>query len=137
MGLRRNVLAYHLGMLKKNSSKNCFGCLGILRDAKFFEHVFKFSRQNPVFFRPKSLFFLILLGYDPEGWYGNGIVDLPEQTSEIRKSVSTAVRMVNKKRTLNPSGGDCEDRAANYVYGKKCEPSYVWINPPPGPEDLV
>jgi len=76
--------------------------------------------------------------YDPEGWYKNGFVDIPENPDEIEKTVSKAVMKTNKQRLISVDDSvSMKDLRKNRIFGDKICPSYVWVNPPPGPEDLV
>ena len=70
--------------------------------------------------------------YDPEGMYEVGMADLNSASnkSKIRRVVKQSVKATDQfcKRKAN------ESLSNPVIQGK---PSFVWINPPPGPEDVV
>ena len=70
--------------------------------------------------------------YDPEGLYEVGMADLSQASgnSQLRRVVKQSVKVTDqvcrRKAMASPNNP--------VIQGK---PSFIWINPPPGPEDVV
>ena len=70
--------------------------------------------------------------HDPDGLYKIGMADLTKMSNTylIRKIVQQAVRDANVRKSKKSQ----EDPDNPVMQG---DPSFIWINPPPGPEDEI